>query len=109
MCGLLTLSSKYHGNYIQITKSHIFQQQQTLRAYRMAGGQWQQGTVSYQRTQYGYKPISYDFSNYQGGTRNRFFPDARFIPLNPNNKLAIQNNWTHIIGSNAGTLYMTLY
>ena len=89
-------------------EKHSLQQQQTVSAYRMAGGNWQRGTVSYKRTQQGYKPVSYDFSGYRGGSRGGFFPDARFTPLNPNNKLAIQNNWTHMVGSNAGTLYMTL-
>ncbi len=84
-------------------------QVQTTYAWRMAGGQWQQGTVTYERTQQGYRPISYDFSNYTNGGRNQFMPDARFMPLNPNNELAKKNNWTHSISSLAGTLYLRLY
>jgi hypothetical protein len=84
-------------------------QQQTVYAWRMAGGQWQQGSVSYLVTQYGIKPISYDFSGYTNGRSGRFMPDDRFMPLNPNNELAKKNNWTHSINSMAGTLYLSIY
>ena len=84
-------------------------QQQTVYAWRMAGGQWQQGSVTYQNTQQGLKPISYDFSGYTNGGRGQFMPDARFMPLNPNNELAKKNNWTHSISSMAGTLYLSIY
>ena len=84
-------------------------QVQTVYAWRMAGGQWQQGTVTYETTQQGFRPISYDFSNYQNGERNQFMPDSRFMPLNPNNELAKKYNWTHTISSMAGTLYLSLY
>lgn len=87
----------------------IQQQIQTVDAWRMAGGNWQQGTVTYESTQQGYRPISYDFSNYTNGGRNQFMPDARFMPLNPNNELAKKNNWTHTISSMAGTLYLSIY
>ncbi len=86
-----------------------YQQQQTVYAWRMAGGNWQQGTVTYQNTQQGLKPISYDFSSYTNGGRGQFMPDARFMPLNPNNELAKKNNWTHSISSMAGTLYLSIY
>jgi hypothetical protein len=84
-------------------------QVQTVYAWRMAGGQWQQGTVTYERNQFGYRPMSYDFSNYTNGGRNNFAPDVMFTPLNPNNDLAKKNNWTHTIRSMAGTLYLSLY
>jgi len=92
-----------------IKNPNMLQQQQTASAYRMAGGNWQRGSVNYQITQQGYKPISYDFSAYRSGGRGSFYQDSRFIPLNPNNKLAIQNNWTHMVRSSIGTLYLTLY
>ena len=77
-------------------------------AYRIAGINWQRDTLSYRRTQQVYILLSYGFSSCQGGSRVRFFTDSRFTPLHPNIKLAIQNNWTHMIGSSTGKLYMTL-
>ena len=61
----------------------MLQQQQTASAYRMAGGNWQRGSVNYQITQQGYKPISYDFSAYRSGGRGSFYQDSRFLALNP--------------------------
>lgn len=83
-------------------------QKRTVYAYRMAGGNWQRGKVSYSKTQYGYKPISYDFGNYRGGGRGNFLAYAKFTRLNPNNRLALKNNWTHSVNSKVGTLYMNL-
>lgn len=84
-------------------------QPQTVYAWRMAGGIWQQGRVTYQNTEEGLVPISFDFSGYTNGQRGQFMPDERFMPLNPNSELAKENNWTHSIRSMAGTLYLTIY
>ena len=84
-------------------------QRQTVYAWRMAGGNWQQGTVTYENTQQGIRPINYNFSSYTNGGRGQFMPNARFMPLNPNNELAKKNNWTHSISSMAGTLYLSIY
>jgi hypothetical protein len=82
---------------------------QTVYAFRMAGGAWQQGTVTYEVSQYGVVPVSYNFSNYRNAGSGQFFPSQRFVPLNPNNEMAKANHWTHMINSQIGTLYLTIY
>jgi len=112
--GLVALSaftSKSNGNTKSMERSDAIQQQgqgQSVYAWRLAGGRWQQGTVTFRRTQQGFRPISYNFDNYSNGGRAEFYSDARFVPLNPNNELAKRNNWTHSISSQIGTLYLTI-
>jgi len=88
----------------------MHQQQQTVDAFIMIGGNWMRGQITYMRTQRGFQPIRFYFNEQLKG---EFWPDQTFIPLNPNNQLAKQNNWTHTISvqaiSQGGTAYLTLY
>jgi hypothetical protein len=84
-----TCNSDVNGKSIESSASiQQLGQYQTVDAYRMAGGNWQNGTITYQSTAQGFRPISYDFSAYRGGGGGQFMPDERFAPLNPNNELA---------------------
>lgn len=111
---ILALSSfKYYtSSSFRIINSvnKIKQQQQTVDAFIMIGGNWVSGQITYMRTQQGYQPIRFSFGEQ---IRGEFWPDQRFIPLNPNNQLAKQNNWTHTINvqsfNQGGTAYLTLY
>jgi hypothetical protein len=86
--------------------SALQQQETTFDVYVMQGGNWIKGQITYVRTQQGYTPIRYHFSDQ---LRGEFWPDQRFMPLNPNNELAKQNNWTHTISVGGATAYLTLY
>lgn len=100
---------KNHSNDYSSTLQQQ-QQQQTVDAYVMWGGNWRRGQITYSSTQQGYKPISYQFEDYGNSQlRGQFFPDQIFSPLNPNNQLAKQNNWTHTISVGGATAYLTLY
>ncbi len=101
----------HYSNFNSIkTLKKINQQQQTVDAYIMIGGNWIRGQITYVRTQQGYQPIRFWFGQ---ELRGEFWPDQSFIPLNPNNQLARQNNWTHTISvqsfNQGGTAYLTLY
>lgn len=87
----------------------VFQQERTVTAYIMSGGNWQKGQVTYIETNRGYQPVSYDFSDYVNGPRGRFYSDQRFRPLNPNNPLAKANNWTHTIEIRGTVAYLSIY
>jgi hypothetical protein len=111
---VVTLSSFKHSSSVIFPKTNslneIYQQQQTVDAYIMWGSNWRRGQITYSSTQQGYKPISYQFEDYGNSQlRGQFFPDQRFSPLNPNNQLAKQNNWTHTISVQGVTAYLTIY
>ena len=110
---IITLSSFRHSASDFSPKSNslneIHKQQQTVNAYVWWGGNWRTGYITYVRTQQGYKPISYQFEDYGNDQlRGQFFPGERFTPLNPNNNLAKQNNWTHTISVQGVAAYLTL-
>jgi hypothetical protein len=85
-------------------------QQNAVRAYLLYQGQFVEGTISLQKTQYGARPVNYDFSGLANRqTSGQFYPDSQFIPLNPNNQYAVKYNFTHYISiPNLGTAYVTL-
>jgi hypothetical protein len=111
---VLTLSSfknhKLSSPRINKAVNKINQQQQTVEAYLMIGGNWITGQITYMRTQQGFQPIRFWFGEQ---LRGEFWPDQRFTPLNQNNQFAKQYNWTHCISvqsfGQGGTAYLTLY
>ena len=99
---LILALSFYHTSFTQ--------RDYAINAFLMMQGQFIQGTISVQSTQNGAKPINYNFPGMaQRQTSGQFYPDTRFIPLNPNNQYAIRNNFTHTINiPNLGTAYVSL-
>jgi hypothetical protein len=85
------------------------QQRQTIKAYRRAGGSWQDGQVSIVRSPNGIIALDYNFDGYVGGGRGQFVQNVMLVPLNPNHQFAKQMNFTHYVSSPAGALYMTVY
>ena len=85
-------------------------QQNAVRAYLLFQGQFVEGTISVQRTQFGARPINYQFSGIAARqTSGQFYPDSQFVPLNPNNQYAVRYNFTHYISvPNLGTAYVTM-
>ncbi len=85
-------------------------QVRSVPAFIMWGGNWRSGQVSFIQTEYGYKPVSYQFEDYGNNQlRGQFYPDQQFMSLNPNHQLAKQNNWTHTITVQGSTAYLRLY
>jgi hypothetical protein len=86
--------------------SALQQEETTFDVYIMQGGSWIKGQITYVRTQQGFTPIRYHFSDQ---LRGAFWPDQRFMPLNPNNELAKKHNFTHTINTGGATAYLILY
>ncbi len=108
----LTSFSSNISNKLTTTNSisESTQQQQVVPAYALCGGNWYSGQIAYIITDQGYKPLYYWFNDFCGRQLQGQFYNERFVPLNPNNQLAKQNNWTHTISLNGqATAYLTLY
>lgn len=78
-----------------------FQQESSIKCYVQSQGQWYTGYIYYVQTQYGVKPTRYDLQipHSAGGqaTRGHCLGSEKFIPLNPNNRFAVEYNFTHYI------------
>jgi len=91
------------------------QQQRTVRAYLDCGGAFYQGSITYVNTNQGYVPLRYSFSQdcFGSAYSGSFMENDSFVPLNPNNRYAVQYNWTHSIRVLCSygyvTAYLTLY
>jgi hypothetical protein len=85
-------------------------QQNAVRAYLLYQGQFVDGTIGLQRTQFGARPVNYQFAGMANRqTSGQFYPDSQFVPLNPNNQYAVRYNFTHYISvPGLGTAYVTL-
>ena len=94
---LILALSFYQTSFTQ--SQYDTQSQYELDAWIDIRGNFYSGNIRVNRTQNGDRPYSYCFPG-TGGMRGYipfFEDDNRFTPLNPNNPLAIQNNFTHMI------------
>jgi hypothetical protein len=105
----LNFLSLNDGNTEKITSiENLEVKQNVVHAYLLRGGNFVNGTISVQQTRNGIIPINYSFSGYDRGS-GQFFPDTKFVPLNPNNQYAVKHNFTHYISiPNLGTAYVIL-
>jgi hypothetical protein len=91
------------------------QQQRTVKAFLDCGGAFYEGSITYVNTNQGYVPLRYSFSQSCLGSAccGSFMENDSFVPLNPNNRYAVQYNWTHSIsvfcGYGPATAYLILY
>jgi len=75
-------------------------QNKSIAAYIYFQRTWYTGYIYYSTAPDGYKLESYSFDQmYIGGQAfsGYFYGQEKFIPLNPNNELAKQNNFTHYV------------
>lgn len=83
-------------------------QSKVYKAYIYHSGNWHTGKIFINQNENGYRLESYSFSDVFIGNGQRlegsFIGGEELIRLNPNNELAINNNFTHyveIMGLNA--------
>ena len=77
------------------------------RAFLNFHGSWVEGQIQLIKSNQGYTPTSYSFSNVQNCS-SQFMPGEQFTPLNPNSDLAKAQNFTHFISVSCGTAYLML-
>ncbi len=114
---LLTLILAMNLSHSNITSTIVHTKTQRLsapqnavRAFLYFQGSFIDGTISVQRTQFGYQPIAYSFAGIANRqTTGQFYPNTQLTPLNPNNTYAVKYNFTHTVNiPNLGTAYVTL-
>ena len=105
------LSHNYTENNIVASHSnYVTPQQNTVRAFLLYQGSFIEGTINLQRTQFGYQPYTYNFTEIANRqTTGQFYPNTQLTPLNPNNAYALKYNFTHTVSiPNLGTAYITI-
>lgn len=74
-------------------------QEKSLKAYIFYQGTWHEGFIMFNQTENGYQLTKYQFNDIyiNGSPLNGYFNYEKFTKLNPNNELALKNNFTHYV------------
>ena len=107
---VLTLSATVQVNTNQ-SQSTSYQQTSIVRGYFYSGGSYKKIDITLKRTQFGYQMTQWEVVNplQHGYAYSWAQEQANILPLNINNQMAKDYNFTHYVKTMKGVVYLTLY
>ena len=93
-------------------EANCIKAQNAIKGYIYTREGWSEGFLTVKRTETGYQLTSYQFDALNNGNPERISPydysRYNFTRVNPNNPLAVQNNFTHFVTIGDFTVYTML-